>query len=78
MVHVKAVIEIDEEKHGGLVVKIDGKEIGDLSIDPLYELNSIKELMKVRMNMGSGKIVEDLNSEIVRRLALILAWYLTE
>jgi len=78
MVHVKAVIEIDEEKHGGLMVKIDGNEIGDLSIDPLYELNSIKDMMKVRMEIGAGKIIEDLNSEIVRRLALLLAWYLTE
>ncbi len=49
MVHISVTIEIDEEKHGGLVVKIDGNEIGDLSIDPLYELNSIKEMMKVRM-----------------------------
>jgi len=78
MVHVNAVIEIDEEKHGGLVVKIDGKEMGDLGIDPVYEINAIKDMMKVRMKIGSGKIVEDLNSEIVRRLALLLAWYLLE
>ena len=78
MVHIGVTIEIEEEKHGGLVVKIDGDEIGDLNIDPLYELNSIKDMMKVRMEIGAGKIVEDLNSEIVRRLALLLAWYLTE
>jgi len=78
MVHISVTIEIEEEKHGGLVVKIDGKEIGDLNIDPLYELNSIKDMMKVRMEIGAGKIVEDVNNEIVRRLALLLAWYLTE
>jgi len=78
MVHINTVIEIDEEKHGDLIVKIDGKEIGDLNIDPLYELNSIKDMMKVRMEIGAGKIVEDINNEIVRRLALLLAWYLTE
>jgi len=77
MVHISVTIEIDEEKHGGLVVKMDGNEIGDLSIDPLYELNSIKDMMRVRMH-STGKIVEDLNNEIIRRLALLLAWYLTE
>ena len=77
MVHISVTIEIDEEKHGGLVVKMDGNEIGDLNIDPLYELNSIKDMMRVRMH-SAGKIVEDLNNEIIRRLALLLAWYLTE
>jgi len=74
--YAKIEIEIDEEKHGSLILKYNGMEIGDLDdVKPIDEIDKLRDLIKVREKiMKSG----DIDKEIEQRLAKLLAWYSTE
>jgi len=78
--YAKIEIEVEEEKDGGLTLKFNGMKLGDLDdLKPIDEINQVHDLVKVREEtMRCNKLVNDLNKEIVYRLAKLLAWYYTE
>ena len=74
--HVKIEIEIEEEKHGSLILKYNGMEIGDLDdVKPIDEIDELRDLIKVREKIMKSP---DIDKEIEQRLAKLLAWYSTE
>ena len=74
--YAKIEIEIDEEKHGSLILKYNGMEIGDLDdVKPIDEIDELRDLIKVREKIMKSA---DIDREIEQRLAKLLAWYSTE
>ena len=74
--YAKIEIEIDEEKHGSLILKYNGMEIGDLDdVKPIDEIDELHDLIKVREKIMKSP---DIDKEIEQRLAKLLAWYSTE
>jgi len=74
--YAKIEIEIDEEKHGSLILKYNGMEIGDLDdVKPIDEIDELRDLIKVREKIMKSP---DIDKEIEQRLAKLLAWYSTE
>jgi len=74
--YAKIEIEINEEKHGSLILKYNGMEIGDLDdVKPIDEIDELRDLIKVREKIMKSA---DIDKEIEQRLAKLLAWYYTE
>ena len=74
--YAKIEIEINEEKHGSLILKYNGMEIGDLDdVKPIDEIDELRDLIKVREKIMKSP---DIDKEIEQRLAKLLAWYSTE
>jgi hypothetical protein len=78
--YTKIEIVVDELKDGSLVVKLNGEKVGELGeVKPLAVMNEVHELVTIRERLKrSSKLVNDLDVEIVRQLALLIAWYVTE
>ena len=78
--YTKIEIVVDEMKDGSLVVKLNGEKVGELSeVKTLALMNEVHELVTIRERLKrSSKIANDLDVEIVRQLALLIAWYVTE
>jgi len=78
--YTKIEIVVDEMKDGSLVVKLNGEKIGELSeVKPLALMNEVHDLISIREKLKrSSKLMNDLDVEIVRQLALLIAWYVTE
>ena len=78
--YTKIEIVVDEMKDGSLVVKLNGEKIGELSeVKPLALMNEVHELISIREKLKrSSKLMNDLDVEIVRQLAMLIAWYVTE
>ena len=78
--YTKIEIVVDELKDGSLVVKLNGEKVGELGeVKPLAWMNEVHELVTIRERLKrSSKLVNDLDVEIVRQLALLIAWYVTE
>ena len=78
--YTKIEIVVDELKDGSLVVKLNGEKVGELGeVKPLALMNEVHDLIMIREKLKRpSKIVNDLDVEIVRQLALLIAWYVTE
>jgi len=78
--YTKIEIAVDELKDGSLIVRFNDERIGELGeVKPLTEIAEIHDLIMVREKLRRpSKIVNDLDVEIVRRLAMLIAWYVTE
>jgi len=78
--YTKIVIVVDEMKDGSLVVKLNGEKIGELSeVKPAVWITEVHDLVTIREKLKRpSKIVNDLDIEIVRQLAMLIAWYVTE
>jgi len=78
--YTKIEIVVDELKDGSLVVKLNGEKVGELGeVKPLSLMNEVHELVTIRERLKRpSKLANDLDVEIVRQLALLIAWYVTE
>ena len=73
-------IDIKQEKHGELIVKLNGLSIGELSdLDPMDEINKLSDVVKAReIAKDLPELRKILDEAIIHRLALLMAWYYTE
>ena len=78
--YAKIEIVVEEMKDGSLLVRLNGQNIGELGeVKPLRDIAEVNDLVNVREKLRRpSKIVNDLDVELVRRLAMLLAWYYTE
>jgi hypothetical protein len=78
--YTKVDVVVEEIKDGSLMVRLNGERIGELGdVKPVTEIAELHELITVREKLRKpSKIVNEMDVEIVRRLALLLAWYITE
>jgi len=78
--HAKIEIEITEEKDGGLILKLNGKEIGNIDhVNPLNEIEVIQLMAELIDKIkGQDELHKELLNDIQQRLAKLLAWYYTE
>jgi len=73
-------IDIKQEKHGELIVKLNGLSIGELSdLDPMDEINKLSDVVKAReIAKDLPELRKILDEAIIHRLAILIAWFYTE
>ena len=73
-------IDVKQEKHGELIVKLNGLSIGELSdLDPMDEINKLSDVVKAReIAKDLPELRKILDEAIIHRLAILMAWYYTE
>jgi len=73
-------IDIKQDKHGGLIVKLNGLSIGELNdLNPMDEINKLSDIIKAReIAKDFPELRTILDEAIVNRLAILIAWYSTE
>jgi len=73
-------IDIKQEKHGELIVKLNGLSIGELSdLDPMDEINKLSDVVKAReIAKDLPELRKILDEAIIHRLAILMAWFYTE
>ena len=78
--HAKIEIEIIEEKDGSLLLKMNGKGIGNIDhVNPLSELETIQLMAELIDKIKEqDELHKELLDDIQQRLAKLLAWYHTE
>jgi len=78
--HAKIEIEIIEEKDGSLMLKLNGKEIGNIDhVNPFNEIETIQLMAELIDKIKEhDELHKELLSDIQQRLAKLLAWYYTE
>ena len=78
--YTKIEIEIAEEKHGSLTLKLNGKEIGNIDhVNPFNEIETIQLMAELIDKIkGQDELRKELLNDIQQRLAKLLAWYYTE
>jgi len=77
---VRIEIDIKQEKHGELIVKLNGLSIGELSdLDPMDEINKLSDVVKAReIAKDLPELRKILDEAIIHRLAILMAWFYTE
>ena len=73
-------IDIKQEKHGELILKLNELSIGELNdLDPIEEFNKLSDIIKAReIAKDLPELRKILDEAIVHRLAMLLAWYYTQ
>lgn len=73
-------IDVKQEKHGELIVKLNGLSIGELSdLDPMDEINKLSDVVKAReIAKDLPELRKILDESIIHRLAILMAWFYTE
>jgi len=79
-VRLRIEIDVKQEKHGELIVKLNGLSIGELSdLDPMDEINKLSDVVKAReIAKDLPELRKILDEAIVHRLAILIAWFYTE
>jgi len=77
---MKIEIDIEQQKHGGLTLKYNGVNLGELNdLNPIDEINQIRVLIKFRQKIANDTELQNLlDKHIEYMLVKLLAWYYTE
>ena len=77
---MKIEIDVKQEKHGELIVKLNVFSIGELNdLDPIEEFSKLSDIIKAReIAKDLPELRKILDEVITHRLAILMAWYYTE
>ena len=77
---MKIEIDIEQQKDGGLALKYNGINLGELNnLNPIDEINKVSALIKFREKIvGDTELQNLFDKAIEYSLVKLLAWYYTE
>ena len=77
---MKIEIDIEQQKDGGLTLKYNGVNLGELNnLNPIEEINKVSTIIKFREKIvGDTEFQNLLDKAIEHSLVKLLAWYCTE